>query len=146
MSKSSFPESRAAESWAEVRARDQVVRYRRSGMGRSVLVLVPPDHPDALWPDLLQGLSAAFRLIVPDPPAAERDAAAWLATFLEGLGLSNVGIVAAGCFCIPVLELAFLDADQLAEFREAMEPVYTSWADTLGQDVVDEFEQAANGG
>jgi hypothetical protein len=115
MSKSSFPDSvRAAESWAEVRARDHVVRYRRSGLGRAVLVLIPPDHPDALWPELLDGLGGAFRLIVPEPPAAEPDAAAWLATFLEGLGVSNVGILAAGCFCIPALEAALAEADQIS--------------------------------
>ena len=115
MSKSSFPDSvRAAESWAEVRARDHVVRYRRSGLGRAVLVLIPPDHPDALWPELLDGLGGSFRLIVPEPPAAEPDAAAWLATFLEGLGVSNVGILAAGCFCIPALESALAEADQIS--------------------------------
>jgi hypothetical protein len=114
MSKSSFPESVRAESWAEVRARDHVVRYRRSGLGRAVLVLVPPDHADPIWPELLDALAATFRLIVPEPPAAEPDAAAWLATFLEGLGASNVGILAAGCFCIPALESALAEADQIA--------------------------------
>jgi len=106
--------ARAVESWAEVRAHDQVMRYRRTGIGRAVLVLRSFDEPEPLWPELLEALSAGFRLIVPEPPATDTDVADWLAGFLEGLGVSNVGILASDDFCIPALELALLEADQIA--------------------------------
>ena len=104
----------AAESWAEVRARDQVMRYRRSGVGRAVvLLLCPGESPEPFWPALLEALGADFRLIVPELPAADADVAGWLAGFLEGLGVSNVGVLAADRFCLPALELALLEGDQL---------------------------------
>jgi len=40
------------EWWAEVRAHDRVVRYRRSGAGPAV-VLLQPAAPTPLWPELL---------------------------------------------------------------------------------------------
>lgn len=107
--------SHATESWAEVRARDQVMRYRRSGVGRAVLLVVRPPHDVApLWPGVLEALGEQFRVIAPEAPTAEADAACWLGDFLEGLGTSNVSILATGCFCIPVLELALLESDQIA--------------------------------
>jgi hypothetical protein len=104
-----------AESWAEVHARDQVMRYRRSGVGRAILVVLrPPGSPQPLWPGLLETLGEQFRVIVPEPPAAESDAACWLGDFLEGLGMSGVSVLATGCLCIPALELALLESDQIA--------------------------------
>ena len=101
-------------TWAEVRAHDHVMRYRRSGVGGAVLVLVSPDRPDSLWPELTEALAARFRVIVPELDAAGASAAVWLADFLEGLGVARVAVVAADAYCIPALELALLDADQLA--------------------------------
>ncbi len=98
------------ESWAEVRAHDQVMRYRRSGTGRPVLVHHSPEGPDSLWPELLTTLGNGYRLIVPEPPAPDVDVTAWLTSFLEGLGTTSVRIVAADRFCIPALELALLEA------------------------------------
>ena len=105
----------ATESWAEVRARDQVMRYRRSGVGRAVLLVLRPPHDSApLGPGVVEALGEQFRVIAPEAPAAEADAACWLGDFLEGLGMSNVSILAMGCFCIPALELALLESDQIA--------------------------------
>ena len=102
-----------AESWAEVRANDQVVRYRRSGAGRAPLLLLCSLDREPLWPRLVEAVGASFRVITPEPPAADADVACWLGSFLEGLGLRNVAILAADRFCIPVLELAFLGLDQI---------------------------------
>ncbi len=102
------------DSWAEVRAHDHVMRYRRSGAGRAVLVLRSGDGPEPLWPELVDALAARFRLIVPELPSAGADVAAWLTDFLEGLGTPGVAVVAADPFCIPALELALLDTDQVA--------------------------------
>ena len=105
--------NRAPEFWAEVRAHDRVMRYRRTGVGRTVLVLRSIDDTDPLFPELLEELSAGVRLIVPEPPAADVDVASWLADFLEGLGVSNVRILAVDRFCIPALDLAILQTGQI---------------------------------
>ena len=103
--------TRPAELWAEVRARDQVMRYRRSGMG-ATSVLVCVSSGDALWPELLEALSMHARVIVPELPA-DGDIARWLGDFLEGLGLCEVSVVAADPYCISAVQLVLLDADQV---------------------------------
>jgi len=105
----------AHDGWAEVRAHDHVMRYRRSGAGRAVLVLAPAASMEPLWPELGGALSARFRVLVPDvpPPAAGDDVAAWLGDFLEGLGIAGVALVAAEPFCLPALELVLLDAERV---------------------------------
>ena len=111
------PATRPPETWAEVRAHDHVMRYRRSGAGRVVLVLHADGDDgaaDSLWPELAAALAERFRLIVPEAPADGADVSAWLGDFLEGLGVSGVALVAADRLCIPALELALLDTDQIA--------------------------------
>lgn len=108
MPNTSVFEAARPESWAEVRAHDRVMRYRRVGTGRPVLVLHSPANP--LWPELLEALGAGYRLVVPEPPAGDADPTAWVADFLEGLGASSVRIVAANGFCHAALELALLEA------------------------------------
>ena len=101
-------------AWSEVRAHDHVMRYRRSGVGQAVLLLRSDDGADALWPELGDVLAAHFRVILPEVPADGADVAAWLADFLEGLGVARVAVLAAEQLCLPALELALLDADQVA--------------------------------
>ncbi|HVJ30385.1 MAG TPA: hypothetical protein VNA66_08785, partial [Gammaproteobacteria bacterium] len=92
---SSGTPARGGEHWAEVRAHDQVMRYRRSGAGRALLLLRSAERADSLWPELLEALASHFRLIVPDVPAHAGSAADWLVDFLEGIGMPGMGIVAA---------------------------------------------------
>jgi hypothetical protein len=99
---------------AEVRAHDQVMRYRRSGVGRAVLVLGPTDGTQPLWPELTDALAARFRVIVPEVPATDTGVSAWLADFVEGLGITGIGVVAAERLSIPTLELALLDPERVA--------------------------------
>ena len=114
MPKLSVPEPPARhEPWAEVRAHDRVMRYRRFGVGRPVVVLHAPDDHDPFWPALLEVLGAGCRLILPELPDPEADLTAWLAGFLEGLGAARVRILAAERFALPVLELALLETDQI---------------------------------
>ena len=101
------------EAWAEVRAHDQVMRYRRVGAGRAVLVLSAAGCAEPLWPELPDALAACFRVIVPDVSAADADVAARLTTFLEALGMGAVAVVAAHPFCRPALELTRFDAEQV---------------------------------
>ena len=114
MSKASLSDTtRAPESWAEVRAHDTVMRYLRTGAGRPVLVLRSPETPDPLGPALIETLRRSYRLIVPEPPAPDVDVSGWIAGFLEGLGTATVRILATDRFCIPALELALLESDQI---------------------------------
>jgi pimeloyl-ACP methyl ester carboxylesterase len=101
------------EPSAEVRAHNQVIRYHRSGTGPVVLLLGADDGASPLWPELLRALTDGFRLIVPVLPAADT-AAALLADFLEGLGVAGVSVIASSQYCIPALELALRDVDQIA--------------------------------
>ena len=111
MPNTTLPEApSSAESWAEVRAHDRVMRYRRTGTGRPVVVLHSSDDGGDLWPELLETLSGSYRLIIPEAPPADADVARWLADFLEGLGTSSVRIVASGRLAMAALELALLEA------------------------------------
>jgi len=65
------PLSHPAETLAEVRAHDQVMRYRRAGAGRPLLVLRRATDLDAFWPELDADLVARFRVVTPELPALE---------------------------------------------------------------------------
>jgi len=106
--------SRSAESWGEVRTRDFTARYRRSGAGRALLLLHSAESSEALWPEVLEILISGFRLVVPDPPPAETEVEPWLSLLLEGLGMSNVTVVASDGFCIAALERALLEPDRIS--------------------------------
>ncbi|HET7459500.1 MAG TPA: hypothetical protein VFJ74_17750 [Gemmatimonadaceae bacterium] len=112
---------RPSEPWAEVRARDHVMRYRRAGAGRAVVVLHPAHTASdgaALWPGTADALVAArFRVIVPEllPTTTDAgDVAVWLLDFLDGLGAEGVAVVATEPLCVAALELALLDADRVS--------------------------------
>ena len=101
------------ETLAEVRAHDQVMRYRRAGAGRPLVVLRRAIGPDSFWPELDDDLVSRFRVITPELPPDCQDVAAWLAAFLEGVGLDRVVLVAADPCCLPALELALLNGYQV---------------------------------
>jgi pimeloyl-ACP methyl ester carboxylesterase len=107
------PLAHPAETLAEVRAHDQVMRYRRAGAGRPLVVLRGADEADALWPELDAELVSRFRVVTPDLPAECEDLAAWVTDFLEGLGLDRVAVLAADPCCLSALELALLNAGQV---------------------------------
>jgi hypothetical protein len=100
-------------SWAEVRAHGQVMRYQSRGTGQAVLVLFS-DERDGVWGTLLGVLAMRFRLILPELPRVDVDLSCWLTALLEGLGIASVRILAEGRFCAPSVELALLEAEQIA--------------------------------
>jgi pimeloyl-ACP methyl ester carboxylesterase len=102
-----------ADARCEVRARDQVVHYRRVGAGPALLLLHSPEESEAIWPEVVALLGTGRRLIVPDAPAADTDVEAWLSALLDGLGMSSVTVVAADSFCIAALERTLLDPDRI---------------------------------
>jgi pimeloyl-ACP methyl ester carboxylesterase len=103
----------ASDPFAEVRAHDQVIRYRRAGTGRPVLVLRSSLEPHPFWAELDEALVGAFRVLTPDVPTAAMDVAAWIHGFLEGVGLERVTIIADDSLCIAALEMVLLNADQV---------------------------------
>jgi hypothetical protein len=100
------------DTWAEVRARENVTRYRRSGAGQAILLLDRIGNP-ALWPELLHVLGANFRVIAPEIPLGYSNHATWIPEFLEGLGAASVTVVAASDFVVPALDLALRDVHQV---------------------------------
>lgn len=103
----------ATDSWSEVRARESVTRYRRSGAGQAILLL-DGAAGSSLWPELMHVLGANFRLIVPELAPGSSSQATALAEFLEGLGMMSVSVVAASDYAIPALELALRGVDQVS--------------------------------
>ncbi len=99
---------------AEVRVRDQIMRYSRTGSGLPVVMLGSPTDPEPLWAGLHRAIAERFRLIVPDLPRCDTDIAAWLTAFLEGLGSTDVRIVASSEFCMAALDLVLADLDRIA--------------------------------
>lgn len=105
------PPTHPAETLAEVRAHDQVMRYRRAGAGRPLVVL--RGAPDALWPELDADLATRFRVVTPELSDDGGDVAAWAGDFLEGVGLDRVTLLAAEPYCVAALELVLLDTYQV---------------------------------
>jgi hypothetical protein len=109
MSPSATP---SIDAWAEVRAHELVMRYRRAGASGRPVVVVGAEAPDACWPELAERLASHFRLILPEVPG-DADPATWLARFLEGLGVQAVGMVALDRGVVPAVELALLDGERV---------------------------------
>lgn len=106
----------ALESVAEVRARDAVVRYRRSGAGPLVMLVAADGAAGPFWPGLADTLAERFRVVAPELPPGEgaSSIATRLYDFLDGIGARGALVLAAGRLCVPVLELAMRDMDQVA--------------------------------
>jgi pimeloyl-ACP methyl ester carboxylesterase len=102
------------ERWAEVRADGRSIRYRSRGSGRPLLALAPSNGHESLATAWIDGLSARFRVIAPDTRGLDGDVATWLGCFLEGLGTRDLGVLAAGPFRGPALELALAEPERIA--------------------------------
>jgi hypothetical protein len=112
MSNTTLRAAPPADAWAEVRARENVTRYRRSGAGQAVLLLDRTGNA-SLWPELLHILGENFRVIAPEIPSGYSNHATWIPEFLEGLGAASVTVVAASDFVVPALDLALRDVHQV---------------------------------
>jgi hypothetical protein len=119
-----------AGDWAEVRAHEEVTRYRRSGAGPAVLLLDTREEPAALWPELLRQLSDRFRFTLPEVPRGAELTTRWLAGFLEGLGAPAVAIIAVGGCTIPAFELAMRGSEQVS--RVVLVPLEPGDAEASG--------------
>jgi hypothetical protein len=92
---------------AEVRAHNQVMRYSRYGSGALLLLL--RDASRDPWSTLQERLAAHFKVIVPEVPAGTADVPGWLNNLLEGLGATDITVVAVGGHCDTGLALALVD-------------------------------------
>jgi hypothetical protein len=94
--------------------------YLRAGCGAAIVLLMADyDGPAAL--ELITLFSMAHLVIAPSVP---HDVAlpGWLASLLEGLGLSSVRVVAEGTFIDDVRMLAREDAILVREVVESKVP------------------------
>ena len=99
----------ASGKCAEVRVGSHVTRYVRRGSGSPVIVLGANASGNALWAPLVETLAARHRLVIPQTPKAEQDVVAWLRSFIEGIGVSSVALVAGGKSSSPAFALAAAD-------------------------------------
>lgn len=115
MSNSPLSSLLPADSVAEVRAREHVIRYRRAGSGTPVLVLVHPDvRLSPTWSALLSALSDRFRVLVPELDGSVANTSQWITGFLEGLGACTVDVIADDPYWLPAVRLALGDDEQVA--------------------------------
>jgi len=100
------------DAWAEIRTREEVIRYRRVGAGHPVLVLAEQQE---ICPTVVRALTetGAVRLLMPELPTEAVHLAGWAADFLEGIGATSVGLLATQSFAGPAIELAMLGAEQI---------------------------------
>jgi hypothetical protein len=105
--------ARPSDSFAQVRSADYTTRYIRVGAGQPVVVADAAMTPSSLWPDLVGRLADGRRLIIPEVQGGQDRFAAWLRSFLDGMGLPPVSLLAAGELCLPSLEFALLEPDRL---------------------------------
>lgn len=107
------PAAPVAGTVAEVRARDTVMRYRRSGAGKPVVLLEAVGSPSALWPELTEQLAAHHRIIVPEISHDHASPTDCLAAFLEGLGVVGATVIASDPYCLATIELVLRDSDRI---------------------------------
>jgi hypothetical protein len=104
--------SNASGTWAEVHAREHVVRYRRSGSG-DVVVLLGVGAGPVLCPGLEETIGRIGRALTPDlGDPADQPVEQRLGAFLEGIGAAGVSVlVAHQALIAPVLALALLEPE-----------------------------------
>ena len=96
----------ASGKCAEVRVGDHVTRYVRRGSGSPVVIVGANADRSGVWAPLVNALAGNHRLIIPQLPLSEPDVASWLRSFIEGIGLSSVALIAGGNTHVPALSLA----------------------------------------
>ena len=82
-----------------------------------------------VWEPLVERLELGHRIVVPQPPPVSADITAWLRGFIEGLGLSDVVLIAGNGTSSAALELASTDdflVRKLVLMPNAGDPVGTA--------------------
>ena len=93
---------------AEVRVGEHVTRYVRRGTGPSVVLVGADADTDPVVLPLITTLAPNHRLIVPQTPSAD-DLATWLRGFIEGIGLSEITLIAGNQPASAAVDLVAVD-------------------------------------
>ena len=142
---------RSGSFQAMVRAGDSVTAYLRSGRGDPVVLLRRTDLADPVWGTILAEVAGRFRAILPEKVPEGDGFASWFRSFLDGLGLGTVRVVADAHYGMSCATTGMLDPDWLsslvvvcpatdrdrvaAALQAAAEPlVSTAIIDSDGQD------------
>lgn len=105
--------ARLSDSFAQVRSADYTTRYIRVGAGQPVIVVDATMSPGSLWPELIGRLADGRRLIIPEVNGGHDRFAPWLRSFLDGMGLPPVTLIATGELCLRSLEFALLESERV---------------------------------
>ena len=92
-----------------MRVGDHVTRYVRRGSGPPVVVVGANADQNGVWAPLVDALAGNYRIIIPQLPRSEPDVASWLRSFIEGIGLSSVALIAGRDAQLPAISLAAAD-------------------------------------
>ena len=105
--------ARLPDSFAQVRSADYTTRYIRVGAGQPVVIVDATMDSGALWPELIGRLADAGRVILPEVQGGHDRFTAWLRSFLDGMGLPPVTLIATGDLCLSALEFALLEPERV---------------------------------
>lgn len=94
---------------AEVRVGEHVTRYVRRGTGPSVVVVGADAQASPVWSPLVEQLVGSHRVVVPQQPPDGADVSTWLRSFIEGIGLTAIALIAGGAATAASLELTASD-------------------------------------
>lgn len=81
------------------------MRYRRLGSGPPLVLLGATDRAEEL--------AGQYRVLIPEMPPFGDDVTDWLSAFLDGLGTTDVTLLAAGPFHDLARDLALADPDRV---------------------------------
>lgn len=105
--------ARPSDSFAQVRSADYTTRYIRVGAGQPVVIVDATMDPGALWPELIGRLADRGRVILPEVHGGHDRFTPWLRSFLDGMGLPPVTLIATGELCLAALEFALLEPERV---------------------------------
>ena len=105
--------ARPSDSLAQVRSADYTTRYIRIGAGQPVLIIDATMDPSSVWSELIGRLANGRRVILPEVQGGADRFVEWLRSFLDGMGLPPMTLIATGALCVPALEFALLEPDRI---------------------------------
>lgn len=127
---------------AVVRAGSSDTAYIRIGSGDCVLLMIADlDSPLALT--LMESLGARFRVIAPINRPSTSDFAGWLATFLDGLGVSTANLVSDKELTASSIAYCLIDAGRIDRLVLISDEV-PAGTDALGAALDDPTEHATH--
>ena len=95
-----------------VRAGSSDTTYIRVGSGESVTLMVT-DHDAPLSQSLFEGLGTRFRVISPVTRPESTDFNTWLASFLDGLGITSTNLIVHEELAANALVFALLESGRV---------------------------------